>query len=340
MDIVKATSHPPCPAWRNDLSDGLAWLIHEPQIQTYADNSKVLWALYTPEQYLEKFQEEPVGPIPEPEELSGNSLNIAIIQQRNKRKEEEKESVRRLTYAALATWPQRLIEGIMENGTLINKSLQMMFEGIKEQCPLTADDYGFLETRLAAPFLGPVGAIRSFTARKLIDLNVLAANGQAIPNLKAVAIIISCFQANSEDIDDYSTCWTDFYAKHGALENQQPFQLCEHINSFVAHSLPHQRKANGAKRASASLAVQVANAATVANDTMELEITKRVNAALAAAKKTNGNSSTPLARRTDPKYCWSCGPLKGHYSKGCWQKTRKPGHQDAATDANRMGGKS
>ena len=163
MDPVKATSHPPCPAWRNDLSDGLAWLIHEPQIQTYAANSKVLWALYTPEVYLERFQEEPAGSILEPEELSGNSLNIAIIQLKIKKKEEETESVRRLTYVALSTWPQRLIEGIMVNGTLINKSLQTMFAEIKDQCPLTAEDFGFLETRLASPFVGPVGSIRSFS---------------------------------------------------------------------------------------------------------------------------------------------------------------------------------
>ena len=321
-----------CPPWRKDLSYGLAWLVHEPQLQTLAVNitktktpnqKGLLWALYTPEHYEEKFGAPPDGPIDEVDDFEGNAVDMANQKRQHRIKDAENDGLELLTEIAINSWPEELVQGIMDAGTLIHLSLQEMCYGIREQCPLTTEDFTFLESRLSTPFTGASSSIRAFTASKMNDLALLNANGQTLPDLKAVAAIISCFQATTNDIEDYAHCWADFYSRNGAIEDQTPEQLCAHVNLFVAQGLQHHRRVNSARRTASANAAMAAVTVAASSSAMEAEIQRRVALALASTKKTNAATGT-VNKPREQLYCWSCGPTPPHphTSKRCWASSR------------------
>jgi len=155
----------------------------------------------------------------------------------------------------------------------------------------------------------------------------------------AISSKLLSFEATENDRQDFQLARTQFLQEHGDEDQQTPEVFAAFISKFVNQRLPNHRANQSVMRA-ANVATLAANAAILAAADAAIVTLHAAAAASVNIVKNKNKSTTQVAPRTDPKYCLSCGPLKGHYSKGCWKKTRKTGHQDDATDANRMGGQA
>ena len=200
------------------------------------------------------------------------------------------------------------------------------------------DDLVFLRQQISKPFVAPA-RIETHVRQQLENIAHLARAGQPLAPELAISSMLLSFEATENDRQDFQLARTQFLQEHGDEDQQTPEVFAEFISKFVNQRLPNHRANQSVMRA-ANVATLAANAAILAAADAAIVTLHAAAAASVNIVKNKNKSTTQGAPRTDPKYCWSCGPLKGHYSKGCWQKTRKPGHQDAATEANRMGGKS
>ena len=340
------------PSFSRDKSYGLAFIEFEKQFDMFAvnltksqtpDRKGLLWSTYSPEAYEEKFDAEPEGPLEDVGPYAGDAAAIANQRIAHENKRAEELGLAKLMQVFLEVVPNDLLHGMYEDGTLLGQSLQDLMDKLRAMCKLKPPDFKILRSNISRPYSMESKSIRSFTNSVMEALALLQEHNQTIPDLQAMELIISAFESTKEIVDNFSACWTEFYASHGDTDDQTPEQLCAFINLFVEQRLHHHQRANSARRIAQASVANAVYAQAIANQTAaDADFDKRVAAAaVALTQKANQklNQKSKHTKKTvshDPPYCWSCGPLKVQHTSGCWHK--KPGHRDDATFHNRLGG--
>lgn len=326
--------------WRSDLTEQRAFREALPRIQDFLielfpygnDNFGVLSEFVSDKRFFEITNGAEKNPVRSPDLPAERASTPSLRRQQKEDADDLKKqafSFRLATNYArqkiLQFFPDSLLSPLKVNGSLATVTSETIIETLAEQLEhFNAEDIVSIRAEISSPYV-PGQSIRAVLNQQVLqNLRILTENGQALSNYDACRAIKAKF--NPIQFED---CWKDYARTNGKVSKQTPQSLCEAIIVHVTermhtHEQLHDVALVATKEAPSKLERLLE---TMQEAILRLEMAQSATALSAQA--------APVQNLKKHPYCWTHG-VCGHSSADC--RSKAPGHQNTATERNKIGG--